>query len=278
MPHNRKDREREVRNRYEFVVFGGEYHLGHAVLAVIDGYYTGGQVTWATAKQELKSLFVDVAQKMIDEGLDPTSEPIYVDKFVFENWEEVLGNKIPLPNKFVPYVAARKKNNPVDQAGQPVHQLIREGKTYFFRGDKYVRFDHAADKVDAGYPKKITAGWSGAWAKDIDAAVHWPHKGEKGKVYFFRGDEYARFDIAADKVDSGYPKKISAGWSGVWVDGIDAAVYWPNRGEKGKTYFFRGNEYVRFDIATDKVDSGYPKKITAGWPSVWGEDIDASTA
>jgi hypothetical protein len=29
----------------------------------------------------------------------------------------------------------------------------------------------------------------------------------------------------------------------------------------GKAYFFKGNEYVRFDITTDKADPGYPKPI-----------------
>jgi hypothetical protein len=32
------------------------------------------------------------------------------------------------------------------------------------KGDRYLRFDGDGDRVDAGYPKAMTSGWSGAWA------------------------------------------------------------------------------------------------------------------
>ncbi len=144
---------------------------------------------------------------------------------------------------------------------------------YFFRGDEYVRFDIGADKVDSGSRKKPPPTGRVYGAEGIDAAVLWPDKGAEGKMYFFRGDEYIRYDLKKDKADSGYPKKIAPYWPGVWAEGIDAAVYRPSN---RKIYFFRGDEYIRFDTGNDEADSGYPKKIAAGWAGVWPEGIDAT--
>lgn len=49
------------------------------------------------------------------------------------------------------------------------------------------------------------------------------------------------------------------------------AVAWPN----GKAYFFRGSEYIRYDLAADAPDAGYPQRIADGWPGVFEADIDA---
>lgn len=38
----------------------------------------------------------------------------------------------------------------------------------------------------------------------VDEVVVWPN----GKAYFFKGNEYASYDIIADKTDPGYPKPI----------------------------------------------------------------------
>ena len=43
-----------------------------------------------------------------------------------------------------------------------------------------------------------------------------------------------------------------------------AAVVWPN----GKAYFFRGNEYIRYDMAKDSADPGYPLPIVGMWPGL----------
>jgi len=86
-------------------------------------------------------------------------------------------------------------------------------------------------------------------------AMVWPN----GNAYFFKGDEYTRYDIAADQADEGYPQAISSGWAGVFESDLDAAVVWPN----GKAYFFRGSEYTRYDIAADQADEGYPQAISA---------------
>jgi hypothetical protein len=49
------------------------------------------------------------------------------------------------------------------------------------------------------------------------------------------------------------------------------AVTWPN----GKAYFFRGGHYIRYDLAAEAPDGGYPQKIADAWPGVFDSDIDA---
>ena len=108
--------------------------------------------------------------------------------------------------------------------------------------------------------------------KTIDAAVEW----DNGKAYFFKGGQYIRYDIRSDRADPGYPKPINnETWSGIpWTDGIDAVVNWYN----GKAYFFKGGQYIRYDVKTDRADPGYPKPINSQtWSGVpWTDGIDTA--
>jgi hypothetical protein len=139
-------------------------------------------------------------------------------------------------------------------------------KVYFFLGATYYRYDRGGDRVDDGYPLAVAANWPGLAAAGfgdrIDAAVNW----ENGKLYFFRGAAYVRYDLAGDRVDDGFPRQIAEGWPSLANAGfgsdIDAALNWGN----GKAYFFKGGRYVRYDIAADKVDDGFPVGIANGWP------------
>jgi hypothetical protein len=145
-------------------------------------------------------------------------------------------------------------------------------KVYFFNGSQYTRFDMITERTDSGYPADIAANWHNwpaSWSDGIDAGLDWGN----GKAYLFRDTQYVRYDIATDAVEAGYPLPIAGNWGNNWpahFTTIDAAVRWPN----GKIFFFHGSEYVRYDIATNQVDPGYPAPIGPNWPGLFTDGID----
>jgi Hemopexin len=142
------------------------------------------------------------------------------------------------------------------------------GKAYFFRGNQFVRYDWLQNKVDDGYPQPLSA-WSlpGPFGTTVGDAL----EGEGPyfvKAYFFRGNQFVRYDWLQNKGDDGYPQPISA-WNlpGPFATNIDAAL----NGQGlyiGKAFFFREDQYVRYDWLQNKVDDGYPKPIVGNWPGI----------
>ena len=153
------------------------------------------------------------------------------------------------------------------------------GKAYFIKGDHYARFDTEGNRVDDGYPRAMSAGWTGLVEAGFDSPDTVVDLGT-GRLYVFKGDVYGRVDQNANKLDDGYPAYIAGNWPGMaeagFGDALDAAL---NHGN-GKVYFFRGAHYVRYDIATDRVDDGYPLPISGNWPGLeeigFGEGLDGA--
>ncbi|OQW32224.1 MAG: hypothetical protein A4E19_19510 [Nitrospira sp. SG-bin1] len=171
------------------------------------------------------------------------------------------------------------------------------GKIYFFHGGAYARYDIAHDRADSddgsgnSYPRSIRESWPGLFAETIDAAVFWPAPPPGGAeiktvAYFFKGNQFMRYDVAADRADAAdgagrpYPQPISMKWPGIWTDRIDAVLVWPvPRNGRTVAYFFRNNEYIRFDIKHHRADPGYPKPIAGNWPNFkFVDGIDGAIA
>ncbi len=112
------------------------------------------------------------------------------------------------------------------------------------------------------------ARWKGlpeSFYKGIDAALF---REDNNALYFFKGNQYARFSTGSNTMDAGYPKPIAGNWPGLpaaFESGIDAA-FW--RESNDAVYFFKGNQYVRFTKVSDGMDAGYPKPIAGNWPGL----------
>lgn len=60
-------------------------------------------------------------------------------------------------------------------------------------------------------------------------------------------------------MDPDYPRPLHE--LGLPAD-IDGALPW---GQTGKTYFFKGDVYYRYDEFDHRMDKGYPKPIKENW-------------
>ncbi|OWA53280.1 Matrix metalloproteinase-16, partial [Hypsibius exemplaris] len=129
-----------------------------------------------------------------------------------------------------------------------------EGFTFFFKGEEFWKFKNR--QMEPGYPKPISKGFPGA-PTNIDAVfVYNPNK----KIYFVKGDQYWRFEPGASRrVADGYPKSLRE-WKKLPAR-IDAAALWRD----GRTYFFSGKNYYKFNDFKFAVEDGYPKSVASWW-------------
>ncbi|MFD8403710.1 hemopexin repeat-containing protein [Streptomyces anulatus] len=84
---------------------------------------------------------------------------------------------------------------------------------WFFKDGQYGRYNVPEDKLVLG-PKSIEGNWAGlpdSFNRGIDAAA--PHASNRNKVYLFKDDQYVRYDLDADRADSGYPLPIKGNWN-----------------------------------------------------------------
>jgi hypothetical protein len=107
----------------------------------------------------------------------------------------------------------------------------------------------------------------GNYFASLDATFHY----KDDIIVVIKGDKIIQYDMKLQRVLK--TDFISQnGLPGIPFKKIDAAINFGN----GKIYFFNQNTYARFDIATYKTDTGYPKPIAGNWPGVTFTSVDAA--
>uniref|UniRef100_A0A1B6E667 Peptidase metallopeptidase domain-containing protein n=1 Tax=Clastoptera arizonana TaxID=38151 RepID=A0A1B6E667_9HEMI len=133
---------------------------------------------------------------------------------------------------------------------------VIRGETFIFK-DKYLW--RIGDKgLHPGYPVLIKYFWRGLPSNltHIDAV----YERSDRKIVFFIGNEY--FVLHGTTLMGGYPKPITNLGLPESLDHIDAAMVW---GHNGKTYFFSGTMFWRFDEEVGHVELDYPRDM-----AIWG--------
>ncbi|KAL0272400.1 UNVERIFIED_CONTAM: hypothetical protein PYX00_005383 [Menopon gallinae] len=115
------------------------------------------------------------------------------------------------------------------------------------------------------YPARIERLWYGLPRNftNVDAVYERSDK----KIVFFIGRMYYVFN--ANHLEMGYPRPLHHLGLPRDLERVDAAMVW---GHNGKTYFFSGTMYWRFDEATGRVELDYPRDMSM-WRGV-GYNID----
>jgi hypothetical protein len=138
---------------------------------------------------------------------------------------------------------------------------------YFTRGPQYVQYDWTTNRVTFGpVPTALAWGLPLEFAAGVDTAL----EGEgayAGKAYFFRGNDYVRYDFDSGVVDY-RGTLVEWGLPSQFAEGVNAAVN-GSSAYAGKAYFFSNDPYVRYDWATGRIDQKLTD-VASIWPALLG--------
>ncbi len=138
----------------------------------------------------------------------------------------------------------------------------KDGTYYLFKDEYYYSTNQQQVlPVEDTWGKTGNAFIKNPADKTIDAAF----MAADGKLYVFKGEQYIRYcDLEQEYVDEGYPLSIKDEWGDMPVEfekAVDSAFVF-----KGKTYFVKGEEYIRYsDSSYQYMDGIYPQKFAYRW-------------
>lgn len=133
---------------------------------------------------------------------------------------------------------------------------------YFFKGNQVVEFGISKPRgnpaVEVG---EVFPNLPQGLDRDFDTVVFWP---ANGKMYFFKGNLYVRYDPAHKRAEGG-PVEIATNWPGLTFTDIDASLV----GKRGKAYFFKGAEYITYPVVAGSDPALHePRPWSSKWPGL----------
>lgn len=114
MGNNRSDVEAQIRGQFNpgWVIFDGEFSVASVIAEGIADWATDGsyeQLPESNATSAAENFGIDLVQAIAENGFNPATDTFYGATMTFQNWQDLVGGlTLPLPNKFVPFIAVKK--------------------------------------------------------------------------------------------------------------------------------------------------------------------------
>ncbi|MCT8344484.1 hemopexin repeat-containing protein [Photorhabdus kleinii] len=137
--------------------------------------------------------------------------------------------------------------------------------TYLFLNSENIKYydDPQINKGDT--PQLISKDWPNLpveFQRHIDDVINL-----NGYLYFFKGSQYLKFDIAKAQVSEG-PKHIIEGWPGLrgteFENGIDAATEFVDT-KRDVVCFFKGRDCIDYTVSSHTISK---KTISDRWETI----------
>jgi len=144
---------------------------------------------------------------------------------------------------------------------------IGKGKTAFFLGNLYYRFDNFKDCIDKGYPKQLNSVMKNIWPMGFDTCF----KIDSDTLCLIKDDLVMYYSISKNQILLNFPKKIQAQWPNLpYSSNIDAAI----QCKPNEIIFFKGPNFIKYDYIKQQCVKS-EQKISLKWKGIWEDYIDS---